>query len=98
MKQIHHCYIVFDDIAQYKGVIALTYVYIKFETQTLGEKAKNVLLKNGFKAKLKPNPNPDHRQGCNFALFVQGDVLKAFDIINKHKIENLGVESYRERL
>ncbi len=81
-----------------KGVIALTYVYIKFETQTLGEKAKAILAKNGFKAKLKRNPNPDHRQGCNFALFVQGDVLKAFDIINKNKIENLGVESYRERL
>lgn len=76
----------------------MTYVYIKFETQTQGEKAKNLLMKHGIKSKLKRNPNPDHKQGCNFALFVEGDVLRAFDIINKNEIKNLGVESYRERL
>ena len=76
----------------------MTYTYIKFESQTQGEKAKSFLLKYNIKSHLRRNPNPDRKQGCNFALFVDGDVWKAYEIIDKNGIRSLGVESYRERI
>ena len=76
----------------------MTYTYIKFETQTSGEKARALLLKYKIKSHLRRNPNPDRKQGCNFALFVDGNVWKAYDIITSQGISNSGVETYRERL
>ncbi len=76
----------------------MTHTYIKFESQTLGEKARVLLSKNGIKARLKRNPNPNHKEGCNFALFIDGNVWQAYDIIMNSHIKNLGVESYRDRL
>lgn len=74
------------------------YTYIKFENQTYGEKAVSLLAGKGIKASLRRNPNPNHKQGCNFALFVKGNIWDAYDIITKNHIKNLGVESYRERI
>ena len=76
----------------------MTYTYIKFESQTLGEKARVLLNKQGIKSRLKRNPNPNHKEGCNFALYADGDIWKAYDIIMEHQIKNLGVESFRDRL
>ena len=76
----------------------MTHTYIKFESQTLGEKAKRLLIDRGIKATLKRNPNPNRKEGCNFALFIQGNVWQAYDIIMRSEIRNLGVESYREGL
>ncbi len=76
----------------------MTHTYIKFESQTLGEKAKRLLSDRGIKATLKRNPNPNRKEGCNFALFIQGNVWQAYDIIMRSEIRNLGVESYRESL
>ncbi len=74
----------------------MTYTYIKFESQTGGEKARQLLSSFGIGSKLKRNPNPNRKEGCNFALFVNGDVYNAFDILSKNGIKNLGVESFRE--
>ncbi len=76
----------------------MTHTYIKFESQTLGEKARVILNKHGIKSRLKRNPNPNHKEGCNFALYVYGDIWSAYDIVSQHHIKNLGVESFRERL
>lgn len=76
----------------------MVYTYIKFESQTMGEQAKRVLQSRGIVANLRRNPNPNRKEGCNFALFVNGDVYHAFDIISKNNIRNLGVESFREFL
>ncbi len=76
----------------------MTHTYIKFESQTLGEKAKRLLSAKGIKSMLKRNPNPNHKEGCNFALFIQGNVWQAYDIIMNNDIRNLGVETYRERI
>lgn len=76
----------------------MTTTYIKFENQTLGEKAKRLLNEEGIKSVLKRNPNPNHKEGCNFALFVQGNIWQAYDIIMNKGIRNSGVESYRERI
>ncbi len=74
------------------------YTYIKFENQTYGEKAVSLLAGKSIKASLRRNPNPNHKQGCNFALFVKGNIWDAYDIITKNHIKNLGVESYRDRI
>lgn len=76
----------------------MTYTYIKFENQTLGEKARKLLNNHSIKSYLKRNPNPDHKQGCNFALFCSGSIWDAHAIIEKYGIKNLGVETYRDRL
>ncbi len=76
----------------------MTYTYIKFESQTQGEKAKALLLKNGIKSHLRRNPNPDRKQGCNFALFVEGNIWKAYELITTGDIKSSGVENYRERI
>ena len=76
----------------------MTYTYIKFENQTAGEKARQLLLTKGISSQLRRNPNPNRKEGCNFALFVRGDVYKAFDILTKNNIRNLGVETFRELL
>ena len=76
----------------------MTHTYIKFESQTLGRKAVSVLNSKGIKSKLKRNPNPNHKEGCNFALYVYSDIWQAYDIIMQHHIKNLGVESFRDRL
>lgn len=76
----------------------MTYTYIKFENQTAGEKARQLLLAKGISSQLRRNPNPNRKEGCNFALFVKGDVYKAFDILTKNNIRNLGVETFRELL
>lgn len=76
----------------------MSLTYIKFESQTYGEKAIRLLSRNNIRAQLRRNPNPNHKQGCNFALFVKGDINHAYDIITENNIPNLGVESYSERL
>ena len=75
----------------------MTLTYIKFERQTYGEKAKQLRLKHKIKSHLRRNPNPNRKEGCNFALFVDGNIWTAFEIINNNHIKNLGVESFRER-
>lgn len=74
----------------------MTHTYIKFETQTLGEKAKKHLREEGIRSVLRRNPNPNHKEGCNFALFVYGDIWQAYDILMNKGIRSSGVESYRE--
>ena len=64
----------------------MNYIYIKFSSQTQGEKARSVLKKNGIGSRLRRNPNPNHKEGCNFALFVFGDIFKAFDIISENSL------------
>ena len=76
----------------------MTYTYIKFESQTQGEKARSLLEKNNMKSHLRRNPNPDRKQGCNFALFVDGNIWRAYEIITVEGIRSSGVENYSERL
>ncbi len=75
----------------YRGEIM---IYIKFANQTYGEKAAVLLKHHKIKSVLKRNPNPNHKEGCNFALFCEGNIYTAFEIINSNAIPNLGVESF----
>lgn len=68
--------------------------YIKFETQTAAFKARDILKMHNILSNVKRNPNPDRKQGCNFALFVKGDITKAYEIIRENNIKNLGTDSF----
>ncbi len=76
----------------------MTSVYIKFENLTGGEKAKAFLKTKGIDSQLKRNPNPNHRQGCGFALYVKGDPWRAFDLLSAEGMPNLGIGSGSESL
>ena len=66
--------------------------YIKFANQTFAQKAASLLNKRGFKTRIRRNPNPNHMEGCNYALYVSGDIFEAYDIISENFIPNFGVE------
>lgn len=76
----------------------MNYTYIKFANITLAQLASNMLLKQGITTRLKRNPNPNHKQGCNYALYVNSDIFEAHMIIAQNGISNLGIESYRDSL
>ncbi|MCM1363870.1 MAG: hypothetical protein NC122_01795 [Faecalibacterium sp.] len=69
-------------------------IYIKFANQTYGEKAVSLLRRNGFRARLRKNPNPNRKEGCNYAVFVDGNADEAYALIDANGIKNLGVERY----
>lgn len=79
-----------------RGVNIVT--YIKFANQTYAQKALSVLKNYGISARLKRNPNPNRKEGCNFALFVSGDIKEAFEIISQNGIPNFGTESFGDYL
>lgn len=66
--------------------------YIKFANQTYAQKAAQLLNKRSIKTRIRRNPNPNHKEGCNYALFVSGDIFEAYDIISENFIPNFGVE------
>lgn len=66
--------------------------YIKFGSVTYAQMAQERLRKNGIRSKVGRNTNPNRRQGCNYVLFVDGDVQRAYKIINDANIRNLGLE------
>ncbi|MCM1545076.1 MAG: hypothetical protein NC110_07245 [Ruminococcus sp.] len=72
--------------------------YIKFANQTYGEKAASLLRRNGFRVRLRKNPNPNHKEGCNYAVFVDSNPAAAYDLILANNIPNLGIERYGGRI
>ncbi|MGN0468804.1 MAG: hypothetical protein ACI4GY_08785 [Acutalibacteraceae bacterium] len=72
-------------------------VYIKFSNSTYGEKAVRILKNHSISASLKRNPNPNHKEGCNYALFTTSDINLALKIINAENIPNLGAEVFGEK-
>ena len=70
--------------------------YIKFSTQTAGEQARRLLQRNGIASTLRRNPNPNHKEGCSYALFVRGNIKQALRLIESANISHLGAESYRD--
>lgn len=68
--------------------------YIKFSNQTYAEKAVMLLKRYNIKSILKRNPNPNHKEGCNFALFTNDDIFEAYEIISSNAIPTMGIESF----
>ncbi len=71
--------------------------YIKFGSVTHAQLAQETLRRNGIRSRVGKNTNPNRRQGCNYALFIDGDPQSAYGIIMNANIKNLGLERGRER-
>ena len=69
-------------------------LYIKFSNQTSAIKAGEILRRNGISASVKRNPKPDRLQGCNFAVFINGDMNEALRIIDTAGIGYIGTDSF----
>ena len=68
--------------------------YIKFSTQTAAIKAGELLKRNSVSAAVKRNPKPDRTYGCNYAVFVNGDIEKALSILDASGISYIGTDSF----
>ncbi len=67
--------------------------YIKFSSITYAQMGKEVLAKAGIPSSVGRNTNPNRRQGCNFAVYVDGRNLnKAYNLIQNAGIKNMGYE------
>lgn len=69
-------------------------IYIKFGTQTAAIKAGEMLKRQGVSASVKRNPKPDRIYGCNFAVFVNGDIERALKILDAAGIGYIGTDSF----
>lgn len=66
--------------------------YIKFGSVTYAQLAQETLRRNGIRSRVGKNTNPNRKQGCNYALFIDGDAQRAYRIITNANIKNLGLE------
>lgn len=69
-------------------------IYIKFSTQTEAIKASRLLNAHNIKTNVKRNPKPDRKEGCNYAVFVIGDIDYALKILSSEGIRYLGTDSF----
>ena len=67
--------------------------YIKFSSITHAQMARDLLSRHGIRSSVGRNTNPNRKQGCNFALFVDSNALEnAFAIVQNNRIKNMGYE------
>lgn len=64
--------------------------YIKFSSVTYVQKAKIALLSFGIDSNIAKNTD-NLGNGCSYRLFVKGDLKKAYEIIMRLGIKNMGV-------
>lgn len=74
--------------------MVIVMIYIKFSTQTEALKAGRLLKAHNIKNTVKRNPKPDRREGCNFAVFVNGNIDYALDILSSEGVKFLGTDSF----
>lgn len=66
--------------------------FIKFSSITYAYLAKDTLMKYSIRSYIKKNSNPNRKPGCNYALFTDTDIRKAYEILERENIKNLGIE------
>ena len=64
---------------------------IKVGSVTLAMKARDLLLKNGYKAYLTRNPKPETGEGCGYIIYINNSDERCFTILRKNGIKVLGV-------
>lgn len=72
--------------------------YIKVNSVTHAIKAKNVLNSSGIYAQVVRNDKSDRKEGCGYAVVVEGDVTRAEAILRNNHVKVLGHGEVRERL
>ncbi len=71
--------------------------YIKVNSVTHAIKAKNILNSNGIYAQIIRNDKSDRKEGCGYAVVVDGDVIRAEAILRNNHIKVLGHGNVREK-
>ena len=66
--------------------------FIKFNSITYAYLAKDTLLKYSIRSYIRKNSSPNRKPGCNYALFTDTDIKKAYEILERENIKNLGIE------
>ena len=72
--------------------------YIKVNSVTHAIKAKNLLNSQGIYAQVIRNDKPDKREGCGYAVFVDGDLSRAESILRNNHVKIIGIGEVRDRL
>ena len=70
--------------------------YIRFATQTGGEKARRLLLSHGIQCTLRRNVKPNKAEGCSYAMYVHGNIQTALRLIEQARLPHLGIGNARD--
>lgn len=71
---------------------------IKVASVTYAMKGRDLLQKNGYKAYLTRNPNPDSDEGCGYVIYVNNIDSRCFNILEKGGIKVFGTVDLGEVL
>ena len=65
---------------------------IKFSSVTHALKAKEIIEKMGYRAKVNKNSNPSKTEGCGYSINFLGDINRVTIQLDIHKIKYIGYE------
>ncbi len=71
---------------------------IKVGSLTYAMKGRDLLQKNGYKAYLTRNPNPDTEDGCGYVIYVNNIDRRCFSILKSGGLKVSGVVDLGEAL
>lgn len=72
--------------------------YIKVNSVTHAIKAKNLLNSQGIYAQVIRNGKPDKRDGCGYAVLVDGDLSRARAILTNNHVKIIGIGEAQDKL
>lgn len=72
--------------------------YIKVNSVTHAIKAKNLLNSQGIYAQVVRNDKPDKREGCGYAVLVDGDLSRAETILRNNHVKIIGISEAQDKL
>ena len=71
---------------------------IKVGSLTYAMKGRDLLQKNGYKAYLTRNPQPEEDEGCGYVIYVSDIDRHCFSVLKSNGIKVLGVVNLGEAL
>ena len=71
---------------------------IKVGSLTYAMKGRDLLQKNGYKAYLTRNPQPETDEGCGYVIYVSNLDKRCFEILKKNNIQVKGTVDMGELL
>lgn len=71
---------------------------IKVGSLTYAMKGRDLLQKNGYKAYLTRNPNPEAEEGCGYVIYVGNIDKRCFSVLKSAGIKVQGVVDLGEVL
>ena len=72
--------------------------YIKVNSVTHAIKAKNLLNSQGIYAQVGRNDKPDKKEGCGYAVLVDGDLSRAESILRNNHVKIIGMGDAQDKL